>query len=428
LSGADEASREASAEALSLAASVGQPDLLLDVIHSALYATVTPEVIQDQLLLGRRGLEIAVHEGDDFAELRLIIKVMLRLFVAMDSAALARQHDRQSVLVRRFRQPYYLLVHAGYEVAMALCEGRLAAAEAAAEDYRRWGELNHQDDGAYGIQMFSIRREQGRLAEFRPVLELAARLAGSDSGWAPGLAALYAGAGMTTEASALLDRLAAEELASLPDDSLVPGVMSYLADAAFECEHRAIAPQVLARLAPFRGLSIYVPGLVCYGAADRYLGRLYSTLGQHDAALAAFEAALALDERAGWSTWIAHSQFALAHHLATMARPAHLERATELAGDAAATAASLGMSGLLGRADALLEGLRPAPADAGGSLTPRESEVLHLLCQGKSNRQIGEELRASHHTIANHVRAILAKTGAANRTEAATWAHHHGAM
>ena len=164
-----------------------------------------------------------MREGDDFAELRLICKIMLRLFVEMDSAELARQHDRQSVLVRRCRQPYYFLVHAGYEVTLALCEGRLAAAEAAAEDYRRWGDLNHQDDGTYGIQMFSIRREQGRLAELRPVLELAARLDGGDSGWTPGLAAVYAEAGMTTEASALLDRLAAEQLASLPNDSLVPG-------------------------------------------------------------------------------------------------------------------------------------------------------------------------------------------------------------
>ena len=51
LSGADEASREASDEAISLATSLGQPHLLLDVIHSGLYATVTPENIQNQLAL-----------------------------------------------------------------------------------------------------------------------------------------------------------------------------------------------------------------------------------------------------------------------------------------------------------------------------------------------------------------------------------------
>jgi len=63
-----------------------------------------------------------------------------------------------------------------------------------------------------------------------------------------------------------------------------------------------------------------------------------------------------------------------------------------------------------------------------GDLTKREREVLRLLSQGRSNRQIGDELHASPHTIANHVRAILAKTGAANRTEAAGWAHRHNSI
>ena len=93
--------------------------------------------------------------------------------------------------------------------------------------------------------------------------------------------------------------------------------------------------------------------------------------------------------------------------------------------DAGATAASLGMSALSRRVAATLETLVTTPPVSDG-LTRRESEVLRLLCQGKSNRQIGEELHASQHTIANHVRAILAKTSAANRTEAATWAHRHG--
>ncbi|MEA3214813.1 MAG: hypothetical protein QOJ19_969, partial [Acidimicrobiia bacterium] len=423
-SGADEASWEATDEALSLASSLGQPRLLVDAIHSGLYATVTPENVHDQLALSRRGLEIAVREGDAFAELRLTCHVMLRLFVLMDSGALSRYHARHLELARRFRQPYYFLLHAGCESALALCEGHFAEAEAAAEEQRRWADINHQDNGAYGIQMFSIRREQGRLAELRPLLELSTRLNG-DRAWTPGLAAVYAEAGMADQARMLLDRLAADHLATLPNDSLVPAVMSYLADAAFECGHREIAQQVLSRLEPYRGLAVYTPGVACYGAADRYVGRLYSTLGRHDAAVAAFDAALELDQRSGWSTWIAHSQFALAQQLATIGRRAELQRARALLRDAGATAASLGMSALSRRVAALLETLGATPEISGG-LTRRESEVLRLLCQGKSNRQIGEELHASQHTIANHVGAILAKTSAANRTEAAMWAHRHG--
>ena len=45
---------------------------------------------------------------------------------------------------------------------------------------------------------------------------------------------------------------------------------------------------------------------------------------------------------------------------------------------------------------------------------------------GLSNREIGEELTISEHTAANHIRSILRKTDCANRTEAASYAHHHG--
>jgi DNA-binding NarL/FixJ family response regulator len=48
------------------------------------------------------------------------------------------------------------------------------------------------------------------------------------------------------------------------------------------------------------------------------------------------------------------------------------------------------------------------------------------VAQGMSNRQVGSTLSISEHTAANHMRSILRKTGCANRTEAASYAHRHG--
>lgn len=428
LQGEEDASRRAADEAIATANTLAEPRLLLDAIHSRLYATSLPDSVDDQLDLCQYGLAVARREGDEYSELRLLCKLMLRRFVRFDQATLADCHARFGVLANRFRQPFYLLIQTGNEVTLALAEGRFADAEAAAERHREWGEVNHHGDGTYGIQMFSVRREQGRLAELRPLLELAARLRPEDLSWAPGLAAVYAEAGMLPEAEALLDRLAADDLASVPDDSLLPGVMSYLADAAFACGHRAVARLVLPRLAPYTGLGVYLPGVACYGAADRYLGRVYSTLGEHGPANDAFEAALALDATTGWSTWIAHSSFALASHLAMKGGRGERRRARTLAADAGAVAASLGMTALTRRVATLAPLLDDNRSEGAGDLTNREREVLGLLSQGRSNRQIGEELHASQHTIANHVRAILAKTGAANRTEAAAWAHRHGGI
>jgi pimeloyl-ACP methyl ester carboxylesterase/DNA-binding CsgD family transcriptional regulator len=59
-------------------------------------------------------------------------------------------------------------------------------------------------------------------------------------------------------------------------------------------------------------------------------------------------------------------------------------------------------------------------------LSAREIEVLGLLAMGKSNAQIAAELVISPNTVNRHVSNIYAKTGAANRAEAASYATRNG--
>ena len=60
-----------------------------------------------------------------------------------------------------------------------------------------------------------------------------------------------------------------------------------------------------------------------------------------------------------------------------------------------------------------------------GGLTAREREVIRLIAEGRSNRDIAGVLVISEHTAANHVRNILTKIGAVNRTQAAMYAREH---
>ncbi len=53
-------------------------------------------------------------------------------------------------------------------------------------------------------------------------------------------------------------------------------------------------------------------------------------------------------------------------------------------------------------------------------LTPREVEVLGLLADGRGNKEIALRLGISDHTVKFHISSILAKLGAASRTEAVT--------
>ena len=71
-----------------------------------------------------------------------------------------------------------------------------------------------------------------------------------------------------------------------------------------------------------------------------------------------------------------------------------------------------------------LEARTPATPDLaeerGATLTPREREILQLLAQGLPNKTIAYRMGISQHTVKFHVASLLAKLGAASRTEAVT--------
>jgi predicted ATPase/DNA-binding CsgD family transcriptional regulator len=73
-----------------------------------------------------------------------------------------------------------------------------------------------------------------------------------------------------------------------------------------------------------------------------------------------------------------------------------------------------------------------APRSDGGNghrslspLTPREHEIVLLITQGLSNKEIADELVISPATAARHVANILAKLGFTSRTQVASWASRH---
>ncbi|MEU9864048.1 LuxR C-terminal-related transcriptional regulator [Streptomyces sp. NPDC047971] len=73
------------------------------------------------------------------------------------------------------------------------------------------------------------------------------------------------------------------------------------------------------------------------------------------------------------------------------------------------------------RAAALLSGHRPLP----GGLTGREAEVLRLVAEGGTNRDIAQTLVISEHTVARHLNNIFAKLGVTSRTAATAYAYSH---
>jgi DNA-binding NarL/FixJ family response regulator len=59
-------------------------------------------------------------------------------------------------------------------------------------------------------------------------------------------------------------------------------------------------------------------------------------------------------------------------------------------------------------------------------LTPRETEVLTRITQGRSNREIAEDLKIAEKTVRIHVSSVLDKMGARDRTQATIYALQRG--
>ncbi|MFZ0088742.1 MAG: AAA family ATPase [Solirubrobacteraceae bacterium] len=343
-----------------------------------------------------------------------------------DLGAAERELAEVHALAARARQPFPLHVAEHYASTIALCVGRLDDAEAAANRSHEWSRLltGRRASGIFGIQMFGIRREQGRLAELAAITRMLAGSERAQSTWRPGLAALLAELGMEAEARRELDRVRRDGFDSLRS-SLWVASLTYLADACAIVGDDALAAVIYPELVPLSGGNVVVGhGVACYGAADRFLGLLATTLGDHDRAVDHYEVALAVNRRMGADTWLAHTLYAYGRSLRMRGRAGDGARASELLSESAALADRIGLPVLLNRARALGAATNGAPT-LPDDLTWRELEILRLIAAGLSNRSIGEQLSISGHTVANHVRSILRKTGAANRTDAAVYAYRH---
>ena len=175
----------------------------------------------------------------------LILSLLLNGEFAGSADVLA-EHRRIAVLSQ---EPFHLHLKAAVGSTFALMEGRFAAAEQLADEASELASTLSGVDasGVYGVQMFSLRREQGRLDEIRTVVEAVARFDRSEAAWRPGLAAVYAELGLLDEARAEVKLLVTPGLPLVPRDALYLAAMTYLADAVAIVGDRSAARRCCTR-------------------------------------------------------------------------------------------------------------------------------------------------------------------------------------
>ncbi len=79
-------------------------------------------------------------------------------------------------------------------------------------------------------------------------------------------------------------------------------------------------------------------------------------------------------------------------------------------------------------ADLIWEARKPGAENGGGPLSEREREVMQLLADGKTAREVAERLGISIRTVDGHRERIMRKAGVHNRFDLYRWAVRHGVV
>jgi ATP/maltotriose-dependent transcriptional regulator MalT len=157
--------------------------------------------------------------------------------------------------------------------------------------------------------------------------------------------------------------------------------------------------------------------LAYVGAFAEQIAAVVARPDGRTAVLPHLEAALVGFARAGLPWEAARARLAIAHEVCGTAPEVAVAEARAALGILRA----LGARQDVDEAAGLLRRLGTHPGagpQAGGPLTEREREVLHLVVEGLSNQEIATRLFLSKRTVEHHVGSILAKLGVASRAEA----------
>jgi len=317
--------------------------------------------------------------------------------------------DRIAEFADRYGSRYMLAFCRAEYGAVHVWRGRWPEAElmleASVEDFSRsrpaWA-------GGPLAGLAELRRRQGRAADAKALLDRA----GASSRAHLCQAWLALDRGDPRAAAELLDRL----LRQLPEHRRLDRApaLELLVRARSAHGDLDAAAAALAELREAVRLVDTAPLRAC---ADRAEGILAAGRGDHEHARRLLEDAVDGFEAGGAPYEAAATRLELAASLIALGRP---DVARREAGAARERLLALGATPQAERAQRLLDG-GPLP-----ELTPREREVLCLLAEGLTNRQIAERLVVSEHTVHRHVANILRKLDVPSRAAAAAHAARTG--
>lgn len=344
-------------QALELAHQVNDSTALLEALYLTVRGDRRPALSAARLEMLNEMLELAQTLGSYELTRDIHGFLLLEYLERGDIEAFVVDEMRHAApLAKRIKQPFYDHDTFMNQVVLAMLAGRFSEAEQlvqqSQENDRQMGLDEY--DGIYSIQMFTIRREQGRLREMAPLVRLILNQNLSSAAWRPGLALLCAELDMRPEAQAEFEALAKNEFANVPRDGLWVTSLVYLVEVCAYLGDAKRAATLYNLLKEYDDQNVVVGHKTAYlGAAARYLGILATVLSEWHVAEGHFEKALVMDAKMGAYPWLAHTQCDYAAMLLARGNPSDGVRARRLLAAGLESAKTLSMRVLVERIEAL---------------------------------------------------------------------------
>ena len=232
-----ELANETARDAMAMARHLKDKEGLFEALGTLLMTNLGAPVEEGELRQRREALDeqlsIAEELGDPEKVFRALSVRVVSLAELGDRAAMDVAFAQFAAMSDQVAfGPIQRWVFASQRAMLAILEGEFSAAEAYAEAALVAGrDVQVQSaTGVYGVQMFTIRREQGQLAEVAPLLKRFVDNNPGETVWRPGLTVMASDLGYFDMAKHNFDAIAEAEF-MLPLDAKRSATLSYLAEA-----------------------------------------------------------------------------------------------------------------------------------------------------------------------------------------------------
>jgi len=339
---------EISRKATEQARELGDTQLLVDTLSSSLTLWHLPQNIEQRAKDAEEFTRISKASGAPdviFRNISLRIAVVAEIG---DVDLFDELIDEMDSRIRTHQIPLQHWVHTCSVVMRDILRGNFAKAEQIANTALSQGQAVNTEnaEGVYGVQMFTIRREQGRLAEIAPFIKKITDENPDDVIWKPGLALIASELGFMEPAAKIFNQLA-ENNFRLANDAKLSTTLSYIAEVCARLNDKKRAKILYNLMLPYQYLNVTIGVTVlCIGSVDRYLGLLTTTMEDYDTAEKHFETALKMNTQMRAHPWLAYTQADYARLLDLRHMPDDLVKSAKLIRSAEIIAADLNMIAL----------------------------------------------------------------------------------